>query len=250
MTTATAAKPAVRVRIEYDDLVMHPRDPTYSPHESVFGDWHRRDSPGDEKIEGIETVLARVSPAGEPEKIAEWFEQEQDRLRELFKLSWIDVWDGRMTSDQKAYFRDLRQRMHEKQRELLDKHCVWLPVFMLDHSGVKLQTRSFNIAWDSGQVGFIWIDRNGIANQWDWKVLTKKRRQAVAKSLEIEIEVLSQYMSGDVYYAVLEDEDGNEVEGTESSCGGFFGTDWKTNGIFDFIPEHLRDTTKWKFPWN
>lgn len=247
MTTATETKkPAVRVRIEYDELAISPRDPKYYDPFSVFGDWHRRARYGDCKIEGIKDVLVAVSPAGEPEKIDEWYDNALQKLLDEHNLSWVDFWEGKLTQLQKSSVTALKLRKQNRIAALLDKHCVCLPVHMLDHSGVKLQTKPFNIDFDSGQVGYIWIDRAGIEAQWGWKVLTKIRREAIKKALESEIEVYSQYINGDVYYAVCEDEDGEEVD----TCGGFFGTDWDTNGIKDHLPEHLRDHTKWKLPWH
>ena len=246
MTTATETKkPAVRVRIEYDELAISPRDPTYCEMNSEFGDWHRQASPGDEKIKDFEDVLVKVSNAGEPEQLSAWYDREEDRMRARFGLSWTQLWDGHTTPDQKASFRDLRVRLREKQIALAERYCVFLPVYLLDHTNVKYQTMPFGVDWDSGQVGFIWIDRAGIKAQWNWTVLTKARRDRIKASLECEIEIYSQYASGDCYYVVLEDEDGEEVD----SFGGTFGTDWDTNGIKDGIPKHLHYHTKWKMPW-
>jgi hypothetical protein len=49
--------------------------------------------------------------------------------------------------------------------------------------------------------------------------------------LEGEIEVLDDYISGDVYQFLIQDENGD----TEDSCGGFYGSDIKTNGILDHL---------------
>jgi hypothetical protein len=43
-------------------------------------------------------------------------------------------------------------------------------------------------------------------------------------------------MEGDVYGYVLEDTEGNEID----SCWGFFGSDWKGNGMAGQIPAEYR----------
>jgi hypothetical protein len=40
--------------------------------------------------------------------------------------------------------------------------CIVLPVYMYDHSGTALSTTPFSCRWDSGQVGYIYVDYTDI----------------------------------------------------------------------------------------
>src|SRR4051812_4095451 len=36
------------------------------------------------------------------------------------------------------------------------------PLFMLDHSGISISTNDFNDTWDSGQIGFVLMNRKSV----------------------------------------------------------------------------------------
>jgi len=46
-----------------------------------------------------------------------------------------------------------------------DSNVVWLPLFMLDHSGISIRTSSFNDPWDSGQVGYIYATKDKLRKE-------------------------------------------------------------------------------------
>lgn len=98
-----------------------------------------------------------------------------------------------------------------------------LPVYMIDHSGIALNTEGFGCPWDSGQVGWIYVTREDAAEAFGWNVplrMTAKRKNTVTDALRAEIKVYSQYLSGECF--------GFEIEGTDGSqdsCWGFIGED-------------------------
>ena len=113
----------------------------------------------------------------------------------------------------------------EVERYLI-KECgavVILPLWLYDHSGISISTRSFHgravhAHWDSMRVGFIYATKKSIEFGQGWKYLTKERRAKIEGYLRNEIEVYNQYLTGDVYgYSIAVD--GEIVE----SCWGFFG---------------------------
>lgn len=118
--------------------------------------------------------------------------------------------------------------------------CVVLPLYMYDHSGITIKTTPFDCRWDSGQIGFIFATRKQVRENYGVKLVTKKVRERVEKHLLGEVETYDQYVTGDVYgfklktVSVLADGDEEGEEETDS-CWGFYGTDWKTNGIFDHV---------------
>lgn len=115
---------------------------------------------------------------------------------------------------------------------------VILPVFMLDHSGIALNTTGFSCPWDSGQVGYIFMSRDDVKKWWpSWKKLTKARLATIEKGLVAAVETYSSYVNGEVYYyAVIGD------EGVIDSCGGFIGD---ANEALDEAKRFIDSHVKW-----
>jgi hypothetical protein len=127
--------------------------------------------------------------------------------------------------------------MEEGIKEQL-KPLVLLPVYMYEHSGITINTTGFTCRWDSGQVGFIYttnekIDEAGCyikeSETWDDYI------ERIRSYLQGEIKTLDNYITGNVYGFTIKDSDGDTMD----SCGGFYGEDYKTNGILDHIDENL-----------
>jgi hypothetical protein len=96
--------------------------------------------------------------------------------------------------------------------------AVALPIYLYDHSGIMLSTSPFSDPWDSGQIGFIYVERKKICEQYNCKQIGPRTRRQVLRILRGEVEVYSHYLAGEVYgYRLLND------LGTElSSCWGFY----------------------------
>lgn len=115
-------------------------------------------------------------------------------------------------------------------RDKVTDHCVVLPLYLYDHSGITMRTSQFACKWDSGQVGFIYISLKDAAENWqcepDWSTevhhehdkTTKTLRERAADMLNGEVKVYDQYLTGQVYGYEIQDEDGIEL----NSCWGFF----------------------------
>lgn len=98
--------------------------------------------------------------------------------------------------------------------EWLNKYYTILPLYLYDHSGITMSTSAFSCPWDSGQVGFIYARNDKQSELGPDYTLEQALRQ--------EVETYDQYLRGDVYYYVVEDEDGEFLD----SCSGFFGFDY------------------------
>lgn len=118
-----------------------------------------------------------------------------------------------------------------KLEEKFFKKFIALPVYIYDHSGQSISTSPFNCRWDSGKLGYIYCSKEKAIQEFGGKVVTKETREKVLSNLELEIETFNQYIQGDVYSFEVLDEDENHID----SCGGFYGTDWETNGMLDHI---------------
>lgn len=96
---------------------------------------------------------------------------------------------------------------------------VVLPVYLYDHSGLRLSTGSFNDPWDSGQIGYIVAWADDIRRNYGVKRISKRIREKVINALAAEVEIWDAYLSGEVYGYVVLDNNGEHVD----SCWGFYG---------------------------
>lgn len=109
----------------------------------------------------------------------------------------------------------------------LPKGAVVLSIALLDHSGLHIWCGSGPhwsdaAGWDSGQVGWIYATPDAIRKEYSCKRISAQTRAKVEKVLRAEVEEFDQYLRGDVYGYVIEDDDGNCLD----SCWGFFGHEY------------------------
>ena len=98
-----------------------------------------------------------------------------------------------------------------------DEKLVVLPVYMYEHSGIRLATGHFDCPWDSGQLGFIFAEKQGTETRED----TKER-------LREEVRLYSLYLEGVVFHfrreIKIQCEHCNHVKWEHiDSCGGYIG---------------------------
>ena len=109
---------------------------------------------------------------------------------------------------------------------------VILPLYLFDHSGITISTTPFSCKWDSGQVGWIFIDKKQLdilgTHMLDTEAFPEYKER-LKNQLAGEVKTYDYYISGDTYGFQIMDEEGEYEDG----CSGFFGTDWKTNGLTD-----------------
>lgn len=145
---------------------------------------------------------------------------------------------------------------------------VILPLYLYDHSGLSISIGSFDCKWDSGQIGFIYISREYALQEYGGKIVTKTIKEKIIDYFKGEVETYDHYLSGNVYgYRIVEEveylkvpltnfgnkgimilDPSNYEKITEDeqidSCYGFYGTDWFTNGMSDYIPKELHELLK------
>lgn len=128
---------------------------------------------------------------------------------------------------------------------------VLIDLYLYDHSGITMSTQPFSCPWDSGQVGWIYATvediKAGFMNESVQKTddpytiikesIPESFRDRAKECLLSEVTTYDQYITGDVYGFVLENQDGND----EDSCWGFFGSDWKNNGLLEHVPAEFHD---------
>lgn len=92
---------------------------------------------------------------------------------------------------------------------------LYLPIYLYDHSGITISTGPFSCQWDSGQVGWIYIEASDIESEFGGD------RQQAEKCLESEIKEYDDYIRGEVYgYTITKD--GEDID----SCWGMYGFEY------------------------
>lgn len=101
---------------------------------------------------------------------------------------------------------------------VIDDHKDTHHVFLLEayiHSGVRLALAGEgnfpDRQWDVSLLGAVFASKS------EWRTRAKARKAA-----EQHIETWNQYLSGDVWGVIIEDEEGNHLD----SCWGFYGHDY------------------------
>ena len=134
---------------------------------------------------------------------------------------------------QNAYIYN-NERLEELESKFFDEFIA-LPLYLYDHSGLTMRTYPFDCRWDSGKVGYIYVSKEKVRAEYSTNRITKKLRTQILDILMYEVQLYDQYLRGDVYEFVIENEHNMHLD----SCSGFFGTDWYNNGMKDYIPERL-----------
>lgn len=73
------------------------------------------------------------------------------------------------------------------------------PLYLYDHGNITISTHPFNCRWDSGQVGFVWIDKETYESS-----LKDKNIDELEEILEYEVKIYDLYLQGNVYGFVIE----------------------------------------------
>lgn len=139
-------------------------------------------------------------------------------------------------------FFESRQDFIDKGEQIVRKHfgdvVICYPVHLYEHSGTSISidyTYPYNCRWDSGTIGFAIVTKEDIRKNFGIKRVTKEYIDKADRILKGEVEVLNQYVMGEVYGFIVEDEEGNHID----SCYGFYGSDFEENGMMDYLDEEL-----------
>lgn len=130
-----------------------------------------------------------------------------------------------------------------------EKNAVAIfPLYLYDHSGLRIKIGSFagllpqgHAEFDSGQVGFIYVSREKLLQEYGAKKLSQALIKKAWAVLKGEVETYDQYLSGDVWgYKIFEVKPkcktcGNESEEETDSCWGFYGLDYIESEVKSLI---------------
>lgn len=225
MMTMSAHK---RIRIEHDEF---PESPRAWCNLGTMVCWHNLYSLGDEQpSEDPDEYLLAMAEEFSP-GITERVERFADRL-------WEDLKEREgLTLEDRLRSHGIAVDAYQAERVLavLDRHVIMLPLYLMDHSGLSMNTGGFSCPWDSGQVGYIYAKKADIRKEYGWKLITAKRQKQIESYLKGEVEVYDQHLRGDVWGFVIEEFVPDEGWQETDSCWGFYGSDPFENGMSDHI---------------
>lgn len=102
---------------------------------------------------------------------------------------------------------------------------IALPLYLMDHSSISMSTKPFGCPWDSGQIGWIYVDLSTVKQDYECKQVTPTIRRRVKMVLESEVAVYDAHIQNECYGFEVTDREGCHVD----SCYGYHGwqrVDW------------------------
>jgi len=129
----------------------------------------------------------------------------------------------------------------EMEAELNKRALIVIKLRLYDHSGITISASTgypYNCRWDSGTVGFIYVTAKKIKEMYGVKRITKKTMEKVRAALMEEIKTYDQYITGEIYgfkkYKMITCKTcSHQEEEFLDSCYGFYGSDFKENGLLE-----------------
>lgn len=204
MEVAHAENEKVILKIEYDEGYESPRE---WDNLGTMVCWHRNYNLGDEHNYD--------SPREFLEGLAE----------EFTNLDMEKLWD----------------KTDKQLMEIIQKYAIILPLYTFEHGAITMNTTGYSCRWDSGQVGWIYVERRRIREEYSVKRIGKQLKARIEDYLRNEVKTYAQYLEGDVYGFIIEDkETGNQID----SCWGFYGTDYLENGMAEYVGDEYLELLK------
>ncbi|MFX1709011.1 hypothetical protein PV783_33905 [Chitinophaga sp. CC14] len=149
----------------------------------------------------------------------------ENPLREFDMLGTFSCFHRRYDLSSKEAITDI----DELKSYIKSGKAVFLPLYLYDHSGITISTSPFSCPWDSGQVGFIHVDKAKVREEYSCKRISKKILQRVYEVLKGEVATFDDYITGNVYSYTIENNEGEVID----SCGGYFGNPEESSLLAD-----------------
>ena len=165
-------------------------------------------------------------------RIRTFYDEDGDSPRNWDNLGTMVCFHSRYDlGDKHEYHHQDYNGWDEMEKDIIKKEnvAVILPLYIYDHSGITMNTTGFSCGWDSGQVGFIFISKEKIREEFNIKRITKEWVEKITEYLKGEVETYDQYLRGEVFgYRIVKVSTcdlGHEHEEEVDSCWGYYGHD-------------------------
>ncbi len=155
-------------------------------------------------------------------------EDSPDPRKEFDHLGTMVCFHRRYNLGDKHEFRD----PDEFKDFLKEEKPICLPLYLFDHSGITMSTRSEKFracdpqGWDWGMLGYIYVTKENVRKEYSVNRVSRKVLDKVIKLLQSEVAEYAHFLTGNIYgYEITKAEKDEEPQASEviDSCWGFFG---------------------------
>ena len=120
---------------------------------------------------------------------------------------------------------------------VISEKYIMMPLYLMDHSGLAMQTESFHDPWDSGQVGWIYVSKEDALKELDTEKMTGAVRKKAEDLMKSEVAVYDSYLRGECYGFEL-----YKNGELSDSCWGFIGSlEDACKAMADYLPDGCED---------
>lgn len=251
------------VSIYHDEEVESPRE--WGSLGSLIC-WHRRHKLGDDHSyedskDMLRELVANCGLAEQaPELLTRLFKAivSTNEGREAYREYRNYFWEQRRADDFRMTFAeeyvrdsygDLSDEAMQVLQEIVEEQYIVLPLYLYDHSGLRMNTTGFSCPWDSGQVGYAIMSIRKLEAEFgcgrqdavyvNGKMVSPMLLEYGRDLLVLEVENYDNYLSGEYYYYTAEDDNGEIVD----SCGSLAGYDYAVEYAKSSI-DHLLTNSK------
>jgi hypothetical protein len=221
-----------QIKIEQDELDESPRE--WEPLGTMVC-WHKNYELGDKH--SYTRPLGEIGEGFYAELAYELDAELEGKVRR--------VMDRMNTIDHR--WSETKARIDRMLWEVIYLNVVMLPLYTYEHGGITMNTTSFADPHDTSMVGFIFMKREEILEEYGWKHLTKIRREEIKERLKGEVATYDQYLTGDVWRYEISPDPDQEPEAGEiemDSCGGFYGHEYCLEAAQEEITGHIHEHKK------
>lgn len=126
-------------------------------------------------------------------------------------------------SDDYSGWQELKEQLQNDYKILMIK-----PLYMYDHSGITISTKPFSCSWDSGQIGWVFIDETRL--QYMSGDASGFNELNLEEIIDGEVKGYDQYLTGEVYRITINEVEicsmGHQHETMLESIGGYYGYEY------------------------
>ena len=177
-----------------------------------------------------------------------WRDQEPPNPRDDDNLGIIGCAHKRYTLGDEQIDLDQYSSFGEYAIKKFGAEGIFMPVYLMDHSGLSVSTTDFGCRWDSGVVGVIGVSKEKILKEFGED---RPSDEKIKEYLIGEVKQYDQYLSGEGYGFTIRElipdcsrcnrkEEWDEV----ISVGGFLGDDFLNNGILEELSKEEYEIVK------
>ena len=115
---------------------------------------------------------------------------------EFDQLCTLVCWHRRYTLGDSHEWHDPQEFL----RAIEDRPHLKLPLYFYDHSGITIATQPFSCPWDSGQVGWVFIERCDFQLLGDPNNSETSAQDRAMAAMRAEFAEYDQFISGDIWW--------------------------------------------------